>query len=80
MWACSFGNFVDPSSRSVEQSLYHVSAGIRRLALGDDNAIVKNKQYATIQSISGTGALRLCAHFLEKFYKFPGGGMYSMLV
>lgn len=41
-----------------------------KLALGDDSEIVKNGLNATVQSISGTGALRIGAAFLNSF--FPG--------
>ncbi|XP_055709233.1 aspartate aminotransferase, mitochondrial-like isoform X1 [Phlebotomus papatasi] len=40
------------------------------LAFGEDNPILKNGRYATFQSISGTGALRLTGMFLKNF--FPG--------
>uniref|UniRef100_A0A069DT85 Aspartate aminotransferase n=1 Tax=Panstrongylus megistus TaxID=65343 RepID=A0A069DT85_9HEMI len=40
------------------------------LALGDNSPIIKNGLNATVQSISGTGALRIGAVFLQKF--FPG--------
>ncbi|KAK9510726.1 hypothetical protein O3M35_005457 [Rhynocoris fuscipes] len=40
------------------------------LAFGQDNPILKNKLNATVQSISGTGALRIGVAFLQKF--FPG--------
>jgi aspartate aminotransferase, mitochondrial len=41
-----------------------------RLLLGSDSHIVKNKLYATSQSISGTGGLRVGAEFLKKFYPY----------
>jgi len=44
--------------------------GSANLAFGDGNEIVKNGLNCTVQSISGTGALRIGAAFLEKFY--PG--------
>uniref|UniRef100_A0A170YUJ9 Aspartate aminotransferase n=1 Tax=Triatoma infestans TaxID=30076 RepID=A0A170YUJ9_TRIIF len=40
------------------------------LALGDDSPVIKNGLNATVQSLSGTGALRIGAAFLQKF--FPG--------
>lgn len=44
-----------------------------KLALGDNSAVLKNKQNVTTQSISGTGALRIGGAFLERFFPFPGG-------
>ncbi|KAK7580361.1 hypothetical protein V9T40_000990 [Parthenolecanium corni] len=41
-----------------------------RLALGEDNAYIKNGAYATVQGISGTGSLTIGARFLSAF--FPG--------
>jgi aspartate aminotransferase len=37
------------------------------LALGEDNPYIKEKKYATVQTISGTGALRVGAEYLAKF-------------
>jgi len=37
------------------------------LAYGKDSDAVKNNRVAAVQSLSGTGALRLAAHFLERF-------------
>ena len=33
--------------------------------------------YVCVQSFFGTGALRIAADFLEKFYRFPSGGVYE---
>lgn len=41
-----------------------------RLLLGEDSEIIKNKQYVTAQSISGTGGLRNGFEFLRKFYPY----------
>lgn len=41
-----------------------------QLALGEDSEVVKNNLNATVQSISGTGSLRVGAAFLKSF--FPG--------
>ncbi|XP_046385843.1 aspartate aminotransferase, mitochondrial [Ischnura elegans] len=41
------------------------------LALGDDSEHIKNGLCATTQSISGTGALRIGAAFLNAFFKGP---------
>jgi len=37
------------------------------LAYGKDSDAVKSNRVAAVQSLSGTGALRLAAHFLERF-------------
>jgi len=37
------------------------------LAYGKDSDAVKNKRVAAVQSLSGTGALRLAGHFFERF-------------
>ncbi|CDH50946.1 aspartate aminotransferase [Lichtheimia corymbifera JMRC:FSU:9682] len=39
-----------------------------RLAYGDDSALLNDKRVAITQSISGTGALRIGAAFLDSFY------------
>jgi len=41
------------------------------LALGDDSAHVADGNYATVQTVSGTGALRVGAEFLRRFFSFP---------
>lgn len=38
-----------------------------KLALSSESPIIKNKQYASIQSISGTGALRIAGEFLQRY-------------
>lgn len=35
-----------------------------KLSLGDNSSVIKEKRNATVQSISGTGALRIGAEFL----------------
>uniref|UniRef100_A0A915IK44 Aspartate aminotransferase n=1 Tax=Romanomermis culicivorax TaxID=13658 RepID=A0A915IK44_ROMCU len=42
-----------------------------KLALGDNELIIKDKKTATVQSISGTGALRIGKAFLQKFHNGP---------
>uniref|UniRef100_A0AC35TRW4 Aspartate aminotransferase n=1 Tax=Rhabditophanes sp. KR3021 TaxID=114890 RepID=A0AC35TRW4_9BILA len=42
-----------------------------KLAFGHDSEIVKEGRNATVQSISGTGALRVGAVFLSKFHSGP---------
>eukprot|EP01113_Clastostelium_recurvatum_P043591 TRINITY_DN723_c0_g1_i2.p2 TRINITY_DN723_c0_g1~~TRINITY_DN723_c0_g1_i2.p2 ORF type:complete len:434 (-),score=127.58 TRINITY_DN723_c0_g1_i2:2063-3364(-) len=39
------------------------------LALGKENPVFKDKRITTVQSLSGTGALRLAAAYLGRFYK-----------
>ncbi|XP_062546376.1 aspartate aminotransferase, mitochondrial [Armigeres subalbatus] len=77
--------FVLPSVRKAEQRMmdkqldkeYSPISGTAdfckhsiTLALGDDNQQVANGQNATVQAISGTGALRIGGAFLSGF--FPG--------
>lgn len=64
--------------RVVERNMDKEYAGITgvldftkasaKLALGADNPVVKEGAVSTVQSISGTGALRIGGAFLEKFY------------
>lgn len=73
--------FVLPSVRTAEQELINAKldkeyAGIAgipeftanafKLALGDNSAVVQAKRNATVQTISGTGALRTGAEFLVR--------------
>jgi aspartate aminotransferase len=44
------------------------------LALGADSAHIKEKRIATVQTISGTGALRVAAEFINRF--LPGKEVY----
>lgn len=75
--------FVLPSVRTAEQELINAKldkeyAGIAgipeftanafKLALGDNSAVVQAKRNATVQTISGTGALRTGAEFLSKWF------------
>ncbi|XP_060694279.1 aspartate aminotransferase, mitochondrial [Hemiscyllium ocellatum] len=39
------------------------------LALGDNSEVIKSGRYITVQTISGTGSLRIGANFLQRFYK-----------
>ncbi|XP_040185227.1 aspartate aminotransferase, mitochondrial [Rana temporaria] len=41
-----------------------------QLALGDNAEVVQCGRYITVQTISGTGSLRVGASFLQRFYKF----------
>ncbi|EGC30356.1 aspartate aminotransferase [Dictyostelium purpureum] len=40
-----------------------------QLALGEDSQHIKEKRITTVQAISGTGALRIAAAFLGRFYQ-----------
>lgn len=40
-----------------------------RFILGNDSAVIAQKRYAAVQTISGTGAVRLGAEFLARFFK-----------
>jgi len=39
-----------------------------KLALGENNEVLKSCRFVTVQIISGTGALRVGASFLQRFY------------
>jgi aspartate aminotransferase len=43
------------------------------LVLGSDSAAIKEQRVTSVQAISGTGALRIAAAFMSKFFPFPGG-------
>nr|CAD2188035.1 unnamed protein product [Meloidogyne enterolobii] len=75
--------FVLPSVREAEAQIiaakldkeYAGIAGIPdftskaiQLALGDDSSVLKEKRNATVQSVSGTGALRTGSEFLSKWF------------
>uniref|UniRef100_A0A914UZ59 Aspartate aminotransferase, mitochondrial n=1 Tax=Plectus sambesii TaxID=2011161 RepID=A0A914UZ59_9BILA len=75
--------FVLPSVRSAERTLIdrnldHEYTGIAgvpeftaeaaKLAFGNDSSVIANKQNATVQTISGTGALRVGAAYLAAFH------------
>lgn len=75
--------FVLPSVQLAEKWLLesaadHEYAGIAgipeftasaiKLALGDNSDVIQQKRNATVQSVSGTGALRIGAEFLVKFF------------
>lgn len=45
-----------------------------KLALGDDSVVIKGKRNATVQSVSGTGALRTGSEFLACFAVFDSDG------
>jgi aspartate aminotransferase len=71
-----------PSVRKAEESIinnkldkeYTTIAGIPdftanaiKLALGENSPVLSEKRNATVQTISGTGALRIGAEFLVRF-------------
>jgi aspartate aminotransferase len=75
--------FVLPSVRQAEDQIINgkmdkeyagiiglpeFTANAAKLAFGEDSPIIKAKRNATVQSISGTGALRIGAEFLSKWY------------
>ncbi|KAI1717917.1 aminotransferase class I and II domain-containing protein [Ditylenchus destructor] len=75
--------FILPSVRTAEEEIIksnmdHEYAGIAgiaeftqnsiKLALGDDSSALKEKRTCTVQSVSGTGALRTGAEFLSKWF------------
>ncbi|XP_023950604.1 aspartate aminotransferase, mitochondrial [Bicyclus anynana] len=41
---------------------------VAKLAFGEDSAVIKNKSNCTVQTLSGTGALRLGLEFVTKHY------------
>ncbi|CAB3400092.1 unnamed protein product [Caenorhabditis bovis] len=76
--------FVLPSVKEAERQViaanldkeYAGIAGIpeftslaAKLALGENSDVIKNKRIVTVQSISGTGALRIGSEFLAKYHK-----------
>jgi len=56
------------------QGLDEFNVATVRLLLGDDSAAVKEGRVATVQSLSGTGSLRVGAAFIERF--MPGTTVY----
>lgn len=78
--------YVLPSVRKAEAELmsqnldkeYAGIAGIpeftavaAKLAFSDDSVVLKEKRNATVQSVSGTGALRTGSEFLKKWHSGP---------
>jgi len=79
--------FVLPSVREAEKRIYegkvdHEYAPIggnptfgklcQELQLGNDSPVIKEKRGVTVQSISGTGALRVGADFIHRHINLPG--------
>jgi aromatic-amino-acid transaminase len=50
------------------------NSGTQELLFGKDSAVIKDKRVMTMQSIGGTGALRLGAELIRQF--FPGSALY----
>lgn len=45
---------------------------VQELQLGPDSQIIKDKRAVTVQTLSGTGALRVGASFMNRFIDLPG--------
>ncbi|ELR25647.1 glutamicoxaloacetic transaminase, mitochondrial, putative [Acanthamoeba castellanii str. Neff] len=75
-------NWVLPSVRMAEEKIFAEKAGhdylpfkgwdvfckrTSEFAFGETNPLLKDKRVATVQAISGTGALRVGAEFLSRF-------------
>ncbi|KAF2763171.1 PLP-dependent transferase [Pseudovirgaria hyperparasitica] len=52
--------------------LQQFTSASQRLSLGADSPAIKEGRVASLQTISGTGAVHLGALFLSKFYKYSG--------
>jgi aromatic-amino-acid transaminase len=57
----------------VEGVLSYISA-VQELLLGKDSPLLKNKQVATVQSVGGSGGLKIGFDFLKRF--FPNSTAY----
>lgn len=44
---------------------------VAKLGFGDNSSVIQNEQNVTVQTISGTGALRLGLEFIKKHFKGP---------
>lgn len=75
--------FVLPSVRKAEEMLHKKALNheyapiggeatytdaVAKLAFGEDSPVIKNKTNCTVQTLSGTGALRLGLEFITKHY------------
>ena len=56
---------------SPQDGLADFNKGARGVTFGFGHALVENGQVATLQTLSGTGALRVIAEFLAKFRPGP---------
>jgi len=45
---------------------------VQELQLGSESPVIKDKRITTIQAISGTGALRVAAQFINRWIDLPG--------
>jgi len=45
---------------------------VQELQLGTESPVIKEKRAVTVQALSGTGALRVGADFMERFIDLPG--------
>ena len=52
------------------QGLAEFNTATAELLLGKDSQVIADKRIATVQSLSGTGSLRVGAAFIQKF--LPG--------
>jgi aspartate/tyrosine/aromatic aminotransferase len=52
----------------------HLDFQTSKVILGADSPLIKEKKVAVVQSLSGTGALRICAEFLSIYN--PGTVVY----
>ena len=83
--------FVLECVREAERRIYegkmnHEYAGIvgvpefnkvaRELALGKDSQVVKENRAVTIQTLSGTGALRVSGDFMNRFLDVPSKAVW----
>lgn len=78
--------YILPSVRKAEEVLFNANlnheyapisgeaeftAAVAKLAFGENSIVLKEKTNCTVQSISGTGALRLGMEFIMKHYSKP---------
>lgn len=64
----------DTKSYLTIDGVAQYNAATQALLFGKDSSVVKEKRAVTMQSIGGTGALRLGAEIIKQF--FPGSAMY----
>ncbi|KAK8556534.1 hypothetical protein V6N12_002933 [Hibiscus sabdariffa] len=58
-------NFLESTSTALSSKLVEESA---KLVYGEDSDVIKEKRFAGIPALSGTGACRLFAEFQKRFY------------
>uniref|UniRef100_A0A2K6UEZ5 Aspartate aminotransferase, mitochondrial n=1 Tax=Saimiri boliviensis boliviensis TaxID=39432 RepID=A0A2K6UEZ5_SAIBB len=54
---------------NVHKAVAQIAASAQP-ALGENSEVLKSGQFVTVQTISGTGTLRIRASFLQRFFKF----------